>query len=160
MHFQGLESRNECEMRRRKHGIILIYTQENYLSTKELWRLPNKFCENELQCRTSAFLESRRKRNFNREVEKDLCFEGKLKVKRSDSTEIQHDVSKSTNTVQDELKSRLWRSKMVIRQSNTPIYHQFTTCQILQDEISVQITERGRKLGQLSIRDCQLHDCV
>lgn len=94
------------------------------------------------------------------EVERDPCFEGKLKAKRSDSTEIQRDVSKSANIVQGVIE----KSSMAIESSCLPIkhaiYHQFASRRILRDEISVQTEEREKTETTVDHRDYQSRDCV
>jgi len=88
-----------------------------------------------------------------------IC-EGKLKAKRSDSTEIQHDVSKRANIVQDVIE----KSSIVIENGYPSIkyavYHQFATHRILRNEISVQMMKREKTRTTVDHRNCQSRDCV
>lgn len=79
---------------------------------------------------------------------------------RSDSTEIQHDVSKRANIVQDVIE----KSSTAIENGDPSIkhavYHQFATRRILRNEISVQTMKREKTGTTVDHRDCQSRDCV
>lgn len=86
--------------------------------------------------------------------------EGKsLKVKKSDLTEIQHDVSGSAANV---ARGAIEESSMTIESACPPIkravYHQFVTSRISRDKIVAEKEKSAAAIG--NNRVCQSRDCV